>query len=564
MSDRNDFSHRKSTNKPTQNKGRKPNSKPENPRVSGQRPTSSSRDVNRDLNRLDRPTSNSRTGRPESRPPERRRPVQKPRPKRKHYINSSFSKAIVLLFIIFSVYGIGMFYSLFNTGNIESMVLKSIDITKNDTYPAIIIRDETVYQSPVDGYLSIVAKELEKVSKGSLIFTVSKDNNPELTEELTKVEDELFNLQAFREEYSNYRGEIDQIQSSIQSNIDNFSYDSYSDISEITDSINNTLEIRKQIVFADQRIADTSTSDSKQIIEDKIDSNSTKTYATDGGIISYTFDGLESTITPEEMKNFTIDQTKMDSKFSQHDDVITAKGDNIMRVVETNIWYIGTYISQKDAQALNVGDNKTLFVDVDGNFKEIPARVNYVSESIDDSVYVIFEVRSYMQDFINKRNINVALKSLTYMNMKVPTTAIVYKEYLKIPVSYVRETDKAVVIKKSDDGTPISVPITIDGKDETGLYYLIDRAKNDLLVGSVLVNPDNAQETFLIPEFIKTPGVYKINNGVATFEKVQINSELDESYDTSEFVYILPTATLKEYDRILVNASSAVEGQIIQ
>lgn len=476
---------------------------------------------------------------------------------------NTFNRAIWILFIIFFVYGLGMIFSLMRNTDVDSMVLKSIDITKNDTYKGIIIRDEQVYTSSTDGYLNLVAKDTDKIKKGSLIFSIENEISDSLSSELTQVEDDIFNLQTFREEYSNYRTDIDLIQSNIEKSIDNYSYDSYSDINDITEQVNDQLELRKQLVFADQRISDTSQTDTKEIIEGKIDENATNYYAQEGGIVSYNYDGLESTITPETMELLTPEQTKMDSTYKKHDKLETVADEAILRIIESNTWYIGTYIDKSDASSLSVGDSQNLFLNVDGSFVEVPARVYYLSENTDNSVYVIFELHSYMQDFMNQRSVDVALKELTYMNMKIPKTAIAYKYYLKIPISFVRETDQKVIIKQLDDGTTATIPITVEGTDETNQYYYIDKDENDVLVGSTLIDPDDATNQYLVPEVIETPGVYKINNGVASFEKININKDIEEENIDSDYEYIIPTSTLKEYDRILIHSDSAVEGSII-
>ncbi len=476
---------------------------------------------------------------------------------------NTFTKVIIVLFVVFVIYGFGISISLFTKSNLETMTLKSIDITKNDTYPAIVVRDEVVYSAQSVGYASLIAKDLEKIKKGSLMFTISATDETSLNEQLTQVEDEIFNLQSFREEYSNYSKDIDAIQNEMQKEVENFSYGTYSDINAFTKEITDLIDTRKLVIFADQRIADSSKVDTKQILESQIDENSAKYYSNNGGIVSYSFDGLEGTITPSVMKDFQLDQTKMNSSFKTHETVEVVIGDPVMRIVQSNTWYLGTYIGQKEADGLKVGDNRTLFVNIDGVFKELPARVYHVSDSIDKNVYVIFELRAYMQQFMNTRNLNIALKSNTYMNMKVPKSAIVYKEYLKIPISYVRETDSFVVIKQLEDGSTSTIPITIEEINNTNNYYYIDKDKNDLLVGSTLINPADATQTYLIPEVTQIPGVYKVNNGFADFVKVEINQAISSEGENADFVYILPSANLKEYDRILIHSNTVSEGDII-
>ncbi len=492
--------------------------------------------------------------------PATKRKTQSKKPKKS---NNTFTKSIIILFTVSIIYSIGMLFSLANNTNVDSILLKSIDITKNDAYKGIIIRDEALYTASEDGYLSLIAKDLEKIKTGSLLFTVSKTTDTTLDSELNQVEDEIFNLQAFRSEYLNYRNDIDAIQSNIEKGIDTYSYNTYDDINSLNENIAELFDTRKQIVFADQQISDSTKIDTKDLIQGKIDENATKIYASKGGIVSYTFDGLENSITPDEMKNFSLDQTKMDSTYKSHDGISTVKDTPVLRVVQSNIWYVGVYIDKNDAKSLNVSDNRTLFININGVYKEVPARVKYISDKIDKSVYVIFEIRSYIEDFINYRSIDIALKTLTYKNIKIPKSAIVYKEYIKIPINYVRETDKMVVIKQLEDGTTATVPIIVESTNETENVYLIDKSKNDVLVGSILINPENAEEQYLVPELVTTPGVYKINNGTASFEKIVINEDIEKDTESEDYVYILPTNTLKEYDRILANSSNVTEGEIV-
>ncbi len=550
MSDKNDFENRrKTTNKNINNQTR---------RKSTKTPPNSSAQKNRANNpkSQQRQSAQTQKPRPKSRP---KKPINN-----KYSNTNTFTKVIFVCFIIFLIYGFGIIFSLINNTSIDSMALKSIDITKNDTYPAVIIRDETLYTAPKDGYVNLVANDYEKIKKQSLLFTMSDTDSSEMTDELAQVEDDIFNLQTFREEYSNYAKDIDTIQSEIELDISDFDYTSYSDINKLTNDLETLFETRKQIIFADQRIADSGKVQSKDELESQINAQTTKVYSQEGGVVSYKYDGLESTITPENMQELTIDQTKMDSEFKTNTTVETTAEQPVVRVVNSNIWYIGTYLPKDVAKDLSVGDSRNLFIDMNGTFKEVPAKVNYISDTNEDNVYVIFEMNSYMQEFMNKRNINVAVKSLSYMNMKVPTSAIVYKDFLKIPASYVQETNQPVVIKTLEDGTTSTVPITIEETDTSGNFYYLDKAKNDLLVGSTLVNPADATQTYIVPEVERVPGVYKINNGIATFTKITINEEIVPSDTETDYVYILPSANLKEYDRILVQGDSVLEGEIVE
>lgn len=477
--------------------------------------------------------------------------------------HSSSTRVMIGVFVVLIIYGLGMFVHLLSNSTIESMNLKSVDITKNDTFKAIIIRDETVYKADSGGYVNLNVNESQKVKKGSLLFNITKESNSNTVEQskLEEVNEEIFNLQAFREEFSNYKKEIDTIQDNVEVSIDNFSYKNYSDINDLDEYIKNSMDVRNQMIFADQRIVDESKVDTRDLISSRIDENSAKTYAIDGGIVSYFYDDLEEKFTFENMKELTKEQTKMDSKEMQNSFSAVVPGDKIIRVVESNTWYIATYLPAKTANSLTVGSNIDLFFQVETEFKEIPARVNFVLENTQKEALVIFEMRGYMEEFINSRNVDFALKTQTYMNMKVPKTAIMYKEFIKIPANFVRETDKAVVIKQVESSST-TVPINIEGPDSFGNYYYLDKSKNTLLIGEILINPDNAEDTYLIPDYTKVPGVLKVNNGTASFEKVDVNKEIETS-DDDDFLYILPSNSLKEHDRILIHVDKVVEGDIV-
>lgn len=492
-------------------------------------------------------------------PVKQNKPIKQTKPVKP---KNTSTRIMIGVFVVLLIYGLGMFFRLLTNSKVDSITLKSVDVSKNDTYSAIVIRDEQLYTSENEGYLKLSARELDKVKKGELLFYVTTELDEQLQSELSQVSEEIFNLQTFREEFSNYKKDIDIVQENIEKSIDSFSYKSYSDITELNNQITSNINVRNQMIFADQRIVDSSKVDTKGILEDKIDANSFKTYSINGGIVSYSYDDLEEVITPENMTELTKEQTKMDSSPTEHGDIVSVPGDKILRVVESNTWYLATYLPAKDANNFTVLQDKTLFFDINGSFKEIPARVKFVSETTEKEVFVIFELRSYMEDFINERNINFALKTLSYMNIKVPKTAITYKEFIKIPKNFVSETTSKVVIKRQDNGEPLVIPIVIDSFDEVNEIYYLDKAKNTILIGDTLEDPLNAENIYLVPDFIKTPGVFKINNGTANFEKIEINSEIVQN-EEDDFVYILPSTSLKEYDRILTHAENTNEGEII-
>lgn len=495
--------------------------------------------------------------------PKANKPITKPPAKPQARTHNSSTRVMIGVFVVLIIYGLGMFVHLLSNSSIDSMNLESVDITKNDTFKAIIIRDETVYKADTAGHINLNVRESEKVKKGSLLFNITKEVSTNVDEQskLEEVNEEIFDLQAFREEFSNYKKEIDTIQNNVEVSIDNFSYKNYSDINDLDEYIKGSMDVRNQMIFADQRIVDESKVDTRDLISSRIDENAIKTYAVDGGIVSYFYDDLESTFTFENMKELTKEQTKMDSKEQQNSFTTAVVGDQVLRVVESNTWYIASYLPAKTANSLTVGNNIDLFFQTETDFKEIPARVNFVLENTQKEALVIFEMRGYMEEFINYRNVDFALKTQTYMNMKIPKTAIMYKEFIKVPINFVRETDKAVVIKQIEGGST-TVPINIESTDSSENYYYLDKTKNTLLIGEILINPDNAEDTYLIPDYTKVPGVLKVNDGTASFEKVDINSEIETS-DDDDFVYILPSNSLKEHDRILIHVDKVVEGDIV-
>ncbi len=480
---------------------------------------------------------------------------------RRKNINKTYTVLMTLVAVIFFIFVSGNLFIMANRNNAKIMTLEKIDVRKSNFYKGLVIRDENVYTSNIAGYLNYSVRDLEKVKSGQLIFEISdKEKVDSLNSELDLVNENLFSLQKFREDYSIYKKDIDNIEKNNQSKIETWTMDSYKDIYELSVFLNDNNNIRNQIIFSDTRVVDSGKAETKSMIQEKIDTNISKNYSKKGGVVSYYIDDMEEHFTPDMMNDITKEQTKMDGEARLYLEALVSPESKVMKIVESNVWYIGTYIPSTEAGNLLEGTRKTIYVEDSGSIKELETVVHKVANKGDDK-FIIFEIKKNMINFIDERNLNVTLKTETFENIKIPSTAIVSKDMIAIPVEYIIKTDKNVVIRETTTGSTTTVPIIIDSYDANGEFAYLSRDINGLKIGDVLVTTGEIVSKYEIKSYDVIKGVYKVNNGTSKFEKINENENIQSE---EGYLYILPTASLKEHDKIIVVASDIEENQIVQ
>lgn len=471
--------------------------------------------------------------------------------------SASYILVVGFLAIVFGFYGIFFIINYFNHETLDTMVVQSIDITKNDWQKAIVIRDENVYKATsdmVDKYIHVYNSNEDRVKKGEALATVLDENLSGDTKSLDSSYDMNFNIQDYNDEYEMNKNEIDEIDLNIKRTIDSFDTDDFSNINDYKNDISSQLNTRNRIIINNSR---------DQINSELIDSfgedlsTEDNIYAENSGIFTRDVDGLENTINFDTMEDLTEDQTKMESEYIENSLNKVTENEDLFRVVESTLWYIGAYLDSEVAKDLEVGDEIYLYID-NNTAETLRTKVYYVSPDIGDKKYVIFENSNRLMDFINRRSILIALDKDMYSTFKIPESAIATKEMIKVPIDYIYDDS---VIKVTMDVPQSVTPITVWGYTDDNKYALIERDKNSLKYGDTITTTGENPSQYLISDSEDVTGVYVTNDGAARFKQVTINDNIEKE---DNYVYISSNGRVKNHDRIIVDASLVTDDMLIE
>ena len=89
------------------------------------------------------------------------------------------------------LFGCLLIYMLFSavlyltSTNIESYLVISGPLSRNETYTGLALREESVYQAETGGYVSYYAREGNKINANGVVYGISSTAPTENTEELS-------------------------------------------------------------------------------------------------------------------------------------------------------------------------------------------------------------------------------------------------------------------------------------------------------------------------------------------------------------------------------------------
>ena len=233
-------------------------------------------------------------------------------------------------------------------------------------------------------------------------------------------------------------------------------------------------------------------------------------------------------------------------------------GDPAYRLTTNNNWHIVIKLSDEEAAAYADKSNMTV------RFRRDNIQTTAYMTKFDrgGEHYADLSLTRYMTRYINDRYIDIDLVISSANGLKIPTSAIVTKEFYRVPTVYIitdpSDNKTYVMYKRQDEkGNPYTekYPVTIYSSDED-FSYLDLNAFND---GDYLESPVAEGYDFKISAKGNLTGVYNINKGYALFRLVSVLYQNDAYTIVRNNTYY----GLNLYDRIVINADQVTESQII-
>lgn len=412
-------------------------------------------------------------------------------------------------------------------------------LSVNHTYTGFAVRQETVYQADTSGYVSYYARDGERVSGSSLIYTI--DEKGEINE---FIQQNAEDVDLTDDDFSMILGEI---RSYMGSYSDLQFADAYSFQSSVESSV---MDLMNQSMLESLEEAGES-------------SMFTRVYSGGIGILEYYTDGYED-VTVESMTEEMLDASSYESQSLKRE--IVQAGEPMYKLSTSEKWSLVVPLTEEEAADFQ--QNETKYMEVEFTRDHTTAWADFSVVYVGTKPCARLDFNNSMVRFADVRYIEVEFLVDDEVGLKIPNTAIVEKEFYLIPQGFLVEQgeDKGFMKEVYDENGQPSVEfvsMTLYYADEE--YYYVDPKESDfstgkekLAMGTYLVQPDT-QERFQIGMSQTLQGVYNINKGYTQFRQISI------LYQNEEYTLVEEGTSygLTVYDHIVLNGEAVDEEEII-
>lgn len=441
----------------------------------------------------------------------------------------------LIIFGVLFIYIIVIIVSYFQSEHITPYEVTTGSLAINNTYAGIALREETVVSSDYSGYVNYYARENEKVSNGSMVYTV--DSSGKLSEMVNENTGEGSSLTD--EDLSELKTEISDFSTS-------FRPDSFLDTYDFKFDIEGTV-----LKLANYKVLSSIDTLAGSNLSDSISFG----YSSQSGVLVYSTDGYEGitaeTLTPELMKpdNYT--------KSQFHSNDLIAQGDPAYKLITNENWSIIIEIDEERAQEL--AEESYINVRFLKNNYTSWAAISILRQN--GVIYAKLDFNNSMITFATDRIIEVELLSNSEEGLKIPNSAIVERAFYLIPAEYLTKggntgADGFIREVYLEDGTVSTefVEATIYNSTETE-YYVEESVFN---IGDYIIRPDS-NEKYPISKQAALIGVYNINKGYADFKQITI------LYQNEEYAIVKSNTEygLSVYDHIVLKGDTVNENDFI-
>ena len=404
--------------------------------------------------------------------------------------------------------------------HVETCQVIAGPLSGNDTYTALIRRNEEVIKASADGYVNFFINDASKVSKSDLICCVSPTELPTSNNTVDSAA-----VEALRTMTANASKTYDPVR--------------FDETYALQYSISNVLW------------------DSAAV-----NSAAGSFYVSDtDGIVSTYVDGFEYVTENELMPDMGQNSGTLSKRLANQEHV--SIGTDLYRMINGEEWYL--YFPVTDAQTVRLASLTNVKVKflTDNNTEN--GKLTFFMNG--DQRFAKVTLHSGLLRYVDYRFIDVEIVSNIQTGLKIPTSSIVTKDFYTVPVSFLTysgENDEAGFLreKRNEDGTKstefveATVYAQVTPDDGTEDLYYIDQSVFES--GDVLIRPDSDTK-YTISRTGTLEGVYCVNKGYSVFRKINIidqNSDFciaeeGTSYGLSLYDYIVKDGSAVREEDIL-------------
>lgn len=446
-------------------------------------------------------------------------------------IEINFGAVIFLIMIIYIFIGVVTYLK---TDHLRGYEVKKGSLYENNTYRAIVIRDEELQYTSDAGYVYYLSSDGAHVACGDLVYALDSSGT------LEQILDESFSrsaltdddLSSLKEKVIYYNKHFDEHD---YSSVYNFKYELQNEVSRLNNS--------STINALDQQGA----------------SGIKRMYSDRPGDIVLSYDGMED-LTAEEVTDSVLEGKDYELTHLVSGSLFGTE--NVAyRIVTSEDWSLVLKVEESRLNDLSEGSYMRVRFVKDGY--ETYGKLHILSSNSENQeVMIELKFNTSMRNYITDRYLNIELSSDDSVGLKIPQSTIASRTFFLIPEDYVMSsgTGSESVIRRTfnenNEMTTQVVDTPAYNYDEKEKVYYID--EDVLNVGDVLYKPDS-QETYTVSKQATLEGVYNINKGYADFRQI-IRLKDNEEY---AIVESNTQYGLRAYDYIALDADTVMADQFV-
>lgn len=446
----------------------------------------------------------------------------------------------LIVFAVILFYLIACIVMYMKTEHIVRYEVKEGSLATDRVYRGIILRDETVQNTQVAGYVNYYAREGERVAKNALVYIV---------DETGKLND---NLQALNQgENTLTNSELSEFRNEIITYMHHFDCVDFQTAYDCKYALKNSV-LKLANLNMLSNLADYSQNTGVNAIN--------YSYSPMTGIIAYWVDGYED-LTIDNITAEMFEDGEDYEKKQLYTNTLMAVGDPVYKLSTNENWSVVIPIeAEYGAKLVDKGYIKVRFLK---NRLESWGKPTMKTNS-DGNTYLKLEFNNSMLTFINDRFLDIELILEDETGLKIPVSSIVQKEFFLIPEDFVLPGNNSsgyTVMRQTylEDGRISSQVLDIDvySYDSDSHEYYLD---GTIIKPGDILNKLDSQETFVVSKRATLIGVYNMNKGYADFKQINI------LYQNDEYAIVKSNTKygLNVYDYIVLNASSVSDDQFIK
>ena len=418
---------------------------------------------------------------------------EKEKGKKKKKIIIYIALLLIILYVFYTVF-------LLTVQSTKLFTVEQGKIYLEETLNGYIIRDETVVKG--ENYkngMEQIKTEGEKTAKNESVFRYYSQNETDLKQKISELDEKIQTALKESENLITSDGLSAEVKT-IENKID----EKTKEISKLTD-MSKIAEYKKEINELVSKkakiVGDSSKQGSylKQLIEQRakyeseLNSGAEYIKANRSGIVSYRVDGLEETLTPNNIESLSKEYL---NNLNLKTGKIVATNDECGKIIDNFACYIVTIRQKKQ----KFGDKVKLRLP---NNSEIDSQITYIKQEENDEYLISLEVKKEIAELINYRKISFDLIWLSYSGLKVPNDAITQKDGINYVVR-----NRAGYLSK----IPIKIGTVNKKEAKNEKYTIIENYTTDELrkIGYTDKQINNFKKISIYDEIMLNPDLDKI------------------------------------------------------